>query len=78
MNDALFTLRNVSHKPATNRAPQTPLEHAGCGKKKAVMGYDTYPAFKPEEAARRRARRLLDQKSSGEANAVGQNADNRK
>lgn len=42
------------------------------------MGYDTYPAFEPEEAARRRARRMLDQKSNGEPNAVGQNADNRK
>jgi len=58
--------------------PQAPLEGARCGKKKEGMGYDTYPAFKPEEPAHRRARRLLDKKSNGEPNAVGQNADKRK
>src|SRR6266513_4922068 len=66
MNDASFTLWNVSQKAQSSGAPAAPLEAAGCGKEKAGMGYDTYPAFEPERNCSRPRSRAARRITEGE------------
>jgi len=63
MNDASFTLWNVSRKTGSSGALTAPLEAARCGKEKAGMGMTLTPPQMREEAARSAFAGLLDKKS---------------